>query len=56
MTSDLLHSLFLLRILGGFTLLVLLLAVAWLCEAWYTRLKQGAGAAAQESRAPLPKA
>jgi len=56
MTPDLLRTLFLLRILGGLALLALLLAVAWLCEAWYTRSKQGAGAAAQESRAPLPKA
>jgi hypothetical protein len=56
MTFDLLPTVFLLRILGGLALLVLLLAVAWLGETWYTRLKQGACAAAQDSRAPLPKA
>jgi hypothetical protein len=56
MTSDLLRNLFLLRILGGLALLALLFAVSWLCEAWYSRFKQGAGAAAQDSRALLPKA
>jgi hypothetical protein len=47
MTSDLLHTLFFLRILGGLALLAILLAVAWLSEAWYTRSKQVAGATAQ---------
>jgi hypothetical protein len=56
MTSDLLNTLFFLRILGGLALLALLLAMSWLSEAWYTRSKRGAGAAAQESRALLPKA
>jgi hypothetical protein len=55
MNIDLLHGLFVLRILGGLALLALLLAVSWLGEACYTRSKQGACAPVQGSRAPLPK-